>query len=134
METKRAIDLFHCFQKEREKYYNQVTRIIDPFSHFRKIMQPRVFPEKAMTNAWLKCWEMINEFKLIPSNGHMSIFCNAELPSAFIYAIHHYIQTKTNTTYDWCANSLLSDDISILGDEFGLFKRFPEKWFHNLIL
>ena len=64
----------------------------------------------------------------------MSIFCNAELPGAFIYAIHHYIQTKTNTTYDWCANSLLSDDISILGDEFGLFKRFPEKWFHNLIL
>jgi len=130
MDTKKEIDLFHHFNAEKEKYYNQITRFIDPFGHFRKVMQPRVFPVKAMTNAWLKCWEIINEFNLLPLQGHSNVFCNAEFPGAFIYAIHHYIQTKTKSTYDWYANSLYPSDDgnSILGDEFGLYARYKEKW------
>jgi hypothetical protein len=128
MDTKKEIDEFHHFDAEKEKYYNQITRFIDPFAHFRKQMQPRVFPAKAMTNAWLKCWEIIHEFQLLPQEGHCNVFCNAELPGAFIYAIHHYIQTNTKATYDWVANSLYPSDGSILGDEFGLYERYKDKW------
>lgn len=105
-----------------------MTRIIDPFSFYKKIAQRQVSPDRSMTNAWLKCWEIVHEFGLIPSSGHINLFCNAELPGAFLFAIHHYIKTKTRTTYDWLANSLYPSDGSILGDEFGLVKRYPDQW------
>ena len=128
MKVKMEIDAFHNFDKEKERYYNQATRIIDPFSHFRTIVRKNVFPEKSMTNAWLKCWEMLHTFQLIPYQKNVRVFCNAELPGAFLFAIHHYVLTNTGATLDWVANSLYPSDGSILGDEFGLVERFPDRW------
>lgn len=130
MNVKLAIDEFHKFDTKKEKYYNQVTRILDPFSFYRKEAQKQVTPAKSMTNAWLKCWEMIHVFKLVSTQNkdHIQLFCNAELPGAFLFALHHYITTKTNSTYDWVANSLYPSDHTILGDDFGLVKKYPEKW------
>ena len=128
MQTKCAIDAFHEFDTKKEKYYNQVTRIIDPFSFYKKIAQRQVSPERSMTNAWFKCWEMIHVFQLVPHQGHIKLFCNAELPGAFLFALNHYIKTKTRTTYDWVANSLYPSDGSILGDEFGLVRRYQDRW------
>jgi 23S rRNA U2552 (ribose-2'-O)-methylase RlmE/FtsJ len=128
MNTKLDIDKFHQFDPKKEKYYNQVTRILDPFSFYRKEAQKQVHPAKCMTNAWLKCWEMIHVFQLVPNKDHIQLFCNAELPGAFLFALNHYIKTKTNSTYDWVANSLYPSDNTILGDDFGLVKKYPEKW------
>lgn len=131
MKMKCSIDEFHQFNEQKEAYYNQLTRLLDPFSFYRKTVKRNVFPEKSMTNAWLKCWEMIHVFKLIPPRGHVNLFCNAELPGAFLFAMNHFIRTKTNTTFEWMANSLYPSDGSILGDEFGLVKRYPDKWLMN---
>ncbi len=128
MNAKLAIDAFHTFDPKKEQYYTRVTRLIDPFSFYRKIVQKQISPARSMTNAWLKCWEMIHVFQLIPSKGHVQLFCNAELPGAFLFALNHYIKTKTTATYDWVANSLYPSDGKILGDEFGLVQRYPEKW------
>lgn len=126
--TKCDIDAFHGFDPAKEQYYNQVTRLIDPFAFYRKQIKRNVHPPRTMTNAWLKCWEMIHVFRLVPTSGHVRLFCNAELPGAFLYALHHFIKSKTHTTYEWLANSLYPSDGTILGDEFGLVQRYPNHW------
>lgn len=131
MKMKCSIDEFHKFDSKKESYYNQLTRLLDPFSFYRKTVKRNVFPERSMTNAWLKCWEMIQVFQLIPVRGHVNLFCNAELPGAFLFALNHYIRTRTRCTFEWMANSLYPSDGSILGDEFGLVKYYPQKWLMN---
>lgn len=77
---------------------------------------------------------MIQDFKLIPydHSDNFRVFCNAEFPGAFIFAIHHYIATNTiSPLFEWFGNSLWpgSDKSgNILGDEFGLYKKYKEKW------
>ena len=126
-QAKLAIDTFHHFERDKEKYYDQATRLIDPFFHFKKIAKQHVYPEETMTNAWLKCWEMIHVFRLLPETGHVRLFCNAELPGAFLFAINHFIYTKSKATFEWKANSLYPSDGG-LGDEFGLYRRYPKHW------
>lgn len=126
--AKCAIDEFHKFDPRKEEYYNKVTRILDPFSFYRKQAKKNVFPELSMTNAWLKCWEMLHVFQVIPFLGHVKLFCNAELPGAFLYALNHYVHTRTKASYEWVANSLYPSDGSILGDQFGLVQRYPDRW------
>jgi hypothetical protein len=94
------------------------------------------FGTRYITNAFLKCWEMINEFNLIPYNksDDYTVFCNAEFPGAFIFAIHQYINTYTNNKkYKWFANSLWPGDDkgTILGDQFNLYKKYPGNWLMN---
>lgn len=82
------------------------------------------------TNASLKIYEMITQMKLIDTNIN-KIFCNAELPGAFIVAINHYIKTmKTGMQYNWLASSYLSDadGSTILGDSYGLYSGNRNNW------
>ena len=128
--SKQGIDNFHEFDREKEAYYNQVARLMDPFRHYIKLVKKQVYPERSMTNAWLKCWSMIHTFDLIPKEGHLNVFCNAEFPGAFLLAINHYIKTKTYARYDWTANSLYPsvEDGRILGDQFQLYSKYPDHW------
>lgn len=128
LKSKSTIDEFHQFQPDKEKFYGNVARRMDPFFSYKHEMASMVLPRKSMTNAWLKCWEMIYVFRLIPLKGHVNLFCNAELPGAFIFALNHFIKTKTNTTYDWVANSLYPSQSMILDDEFKLYERCPSHW------
>lgn len=128
LKTKKSIDEFHLFDKEKVSYYEKASRIMDPFSFYKSTVKQNVSPVNSMTNAWLKCWEMIHVFELLPQSGHSLVFCNAELPGAFLFAIHHFMNTKSRGTYDWMANSLYPSDGAILGDQFGLYSRYPKKW------
>ena len=133
LENKRKIDLFHLDQPDRVEYYRRATNLFDPFKTLLYQIRKQAVQPKTLTNAWLKCWEILHEFKLIPyHHAHFRIFCNAELPGAFLFAIHHYITSKTaHSEYEWFANSLFPSHESILGDEFGLYRRHNEKWLMN---
>ncbi len=131
--VKSGIDQFIQGKKEKEDYYTKVANILDQFADFRKRLK-RELKMPYLTNAFLKCWEMIQDFDLIPyyHDDDYRVFCNAEFPGAFIFAIHHYISTSTiSPVFEWFGNSLWpgSDGSgNILGDEFGLYKKYRQKW------
>ena len=83
------------------------------------------------TNAWLKFYEILSYMpKLISATSEskkLNVFFNAELPGGFISSANHFIKTKTNTTMDWRASSLIGDDDS-LGDVYGLYASYKNNW------
>ena len=128
----RSKDLIDCFinnDNKKDKFYGIETNKLDYFSFLRKeIGIPYV------TNAFLKCWEMIQDFDLIPANHNSdyTVFCNAELPGAFIFAINYYIKTRTsNPSFKWYGNSLWPSDSEILGDSFKLYEKNKDNWLMN---
>jgi len=131
--SKIEIDGFHKGDQSKLQFYTYFTNYLDQFKHYIKTQKYERKQTKEFTNAWLKCWEMIIFYKLIPVDhkDDFTVFCNAEFPGAFIFAINHYIKTKTkNKKYEWFGNSLWpgsekdkKDDV-ILGDEFGLYKKY----------
>ena len=126
-QQKDAIDLYHQYDKRKEVYYSKATKLYDRFSTYKMTMKPYY----RISNAWLKCWEMIHAFSLIPDKcpHDFIVFCNAEFPGSFIFAIHHYIQTKSSIRkYQWVANSLWPGERGILKDEYGLYRKYRERW------
>lgn len=132
--TKEDIDKFHKFDKDKELFYQKYTIYLDQFKTY---IRKNFNDNRTITNAWLKCWEMINFYRLIPTDhsDNFTVFCNAEFPGAFIFAIDHFIKTKTsNRKYEWFANSLwpgIDKDKGILGDYFGLYKKYKNRWLMN---
>ena len=132
---KSEIDQFIDGDKRKEKYYGQITTLLDPFARFRRDVQRTLKHGKKsyITNAFLKCWEMIYTFNLIPDehSSDYTVFGNAEFPGAFIFAINKYITEITrNPRYKWYANSLFPDKKEgvVLGDEFKLYENYPDNW------
>lgn len=83
------------------------------------------------TNAWLKMWETIKDFNLFPNTSKKyKVFCNAELPGAFIFAINHWMKNH-KIDYEWFGNSILGNDKKYLGDENHLVERYPKNWLMN---
>jgi hypothetical protein len=91
------------------------------------------------TNAALKMYELIIQMRLFRCDTGAvqtaKVFCNAELPGAFINAINHYIKTMCpQTSLDWVASSYYPDvahasgDVTILGDRYGIYAGNREKW------
>ena len=127
-EEKDSIDRFHHYDRHLEAYYGKVTKLYDRFAFFKN--NKDVFkPYYRVSNAWLKCWEMIHAFSLIPAVANdYNVFCNAEFPGSFIFAIHHYIQTKTQIKkYEWVASSLWPGARGILEDSYGLYRKYQKE-------
>jgi len=137
---KTEINVFDNFGQdiEKSKYYSAVMKLLDQPKVYAKELEKRV--RGSVTNAWMKCWEMLNTFKLIPVD-HLStftVFCNAEFPGSFILAINHYIKTHTNNKkYEWFANSIWPTDVlknkykEIYKDSFKLYEKYPKRWLMN---
>ena len=125
-DAKELIDCFINSDKRKDKFYGIESTNLDYFSYLRKeIGIPYV------TNAFLKCWEMIQEFNLIPKDhsSDYTVFCNAELPGAFIYAINYFMKSKTNNpSFKWYGNSLWPSGSAILGDSFKLYEKNKGNW------
>jgi cap2 methyltransferase len=117
-----SLDLVKSVMKSLDKYYS-----------LHKILK-RKYNAQIVTNAWLKCYELLNEFNLLDierTEDYRFIFLNAELPGSFVCAINHYIVSETTISYDWLANSLLSDGTlkkEPTGDRYGIFENNPENW------
>ncbi|ARF11039.1 FtsJ-like methyltransferase [Hokovirus HKV1] len=60
-----------------------------------------------VTVAWLKCYEIIEWYNLIKDQDTVNYFGICEQPGAFVYAINHYIKTKTQVkNYNFILQSL----------------------------
>lgn len=133
------IDAFHKNDPKKIEFYNICSGFLDQFKHYMKMEQRDKRQTKNFTNAWIKCWEMVHFYHLIPKDhsDDFTVFCNAEFPGAFIFAINQYIKTKTdNKNYKWFANSLWpgkeeGKEDNILGDSFGLYKKYKDHWMMN---
>lgn len=104
-----------------------------------------------ISNAWLKCYEMLGHFKLISDStktpdtsaksnltklkGEFMHFDNAAFPGSFILAVHHYVRTRyTSLKFSWRGSSLLDvndQNKSPLEDKYSLYKEYKSNWLMN---
>ena len=88
-----------------------------------------------ITNAWLKMYEILEHFSLVPKKEVIKTFHMCEAPGMFISATNHYIKTKTKNNLDWYANSLnpynkkvVEKLPSLFKDEYGLIGEYRDRW------
>jgi hypothetical protein len=114
--------------------YNKVTYLFESFN-CEKEKVVKKSSNFNITNAWLKAYELIDHFKLIPSgNTDFLHFDNASFPGSFVVAAHHYASTVGKRKYKWYASSLVSDTDLVKGhleDKYGLLKNYPDHWIMN---
>ena len=84
------------FNKEE---FQAVWNGCDPFKIEKKRFA-QIANAQHVSNAWLKCYEMICHYKLIPAGEHSAgtafvHFDNAAFPGSFILAAHHFAVTRT---------------------------------------
>ena len=119
--------------------FSGIMNTLDMYARLRNVVQKNYNMENA-TNAALKMYELINQMELLRTkNGDclpiVNVFCNAELPGAFIIAINHFMRTKcVSSEFDWIASSYLPDaamkvgDTTILEDRFKIYERNRTHW------
>lgn len=120
------------------KYWKE----FDPFKHEKPIIS-EICNTCNVSNAWLKCYEILNYFQLIPKeladskvltdSNEFLHFDNAAFPGSFILATHHYIQTqcKWKEHYIWQASSLFEatqHNQDPLEDKYKLYQNYPDNW------
>jgi hypothetical protein len=93
-----------------------------------------------ISNGFSKMWEILSLIPhLLPNqkDHQPKVFCIAEAPGQWIYAIDYFIQHKTNNTkWDWRATSLNPSHpinvqkfgSNILDDTYGFIKKYPDNW------
>jgi hypothetical protein len=87
------------------------------------------------SRAWIKMYEIAEITKLIPRKADkFKSLCFCEAPGNFILAINHFVKTRTDIkNFDWIAQSYNPNtdsgrDFHVLGDDYDLMKKYPEKW------
>lgn len=104
-----------------KRHASWALRQVDQLAGLKRTIS-RQFRGQAVTNAWLKMYEMATELDLLPDDGR--VFLNAELPGAFVAALHHLAEGQ-GRPFDWRACSLLEDGLS---DQYGLMRGSPDNW------
>jgi 23S rRNA U2552 (ribose-2'-O)-methylase RlmE/FtsJ len=122
--------------------FKTATSNFESFKFTRNIIaQNRNTP--SVSNAWIKAYELISEFELIPESHTMkeekrsqwNHFDNCSFPGSFILAIYHYVYTRRDedfqALYNWFGSSLLAEHTqdkdhpdAALGDQYELYKRY----------
>lgn len=91
-----------------------------------KIALARVINGQNVSNAWLKCAEIMLDLNLLPPSK-IWLFDNASFPGSFILAVHHLAMTQKKKL-SWFASSLLDDEEGILGDDYKLYENYKNNW------
>ena len=126
--TKAKLDKYYS-EDESSKSFNKILRLFDHFKDVKyKILSE--FEGQYVSNGWMKFWEIIFYFKLIPRKEKLdsfSVFCNECLPGSDILSINHFISSKTQIKkMKWYASS--SYDKESIKDDYNLYKNYPENW------
>jgi len=108
--------------------YRQITGRLDPFRAFRRfiassrnVLNP--------SNAWLKMYEIICVYDLLPKGQKTVHFDNAGFPGSFVLAAYHHATTY-GREYEWWASSLYDRAThgDPLEDSYHLFRNYPDHW------
>jgi hypothetical protein len=112
----------------------RIFQILDLLAPLRATVRRRGNGQ-AVTNAWLKMYEIATHFRLPGQllggeGGALRVFCNAELPGAFVSALNHYMAVwHPWARFEWVASSLYPEEGGgALGDDFGLCGGNPARW------
>ena len=111
----------------KNKNAYKIFRSFDPFSKHKPHIA-KMSRNYNISNAWIKCYELIHGFHLVPvgSTSDFVHFANAELPGSFVCATHHYVNTMTDCKYKWIASSMIG--AKNLDDYYKLYKNYPKRW------
>ena len=117
--------------KNNIRRFYTVTRSLNLDTQFKHHINS-VYNTPNVSNAWLKGYEIISHYKLIPKTAaDFTYFDNAAFPGSFILAAHHYQSTKCNISrFHWLASSLL--DKTALQDKYKLYRNYRNNWVMNL--
>jgi hypothetical protein len=125
IQSKNKLDEFEK-RGEFQKYISE----FDFYTFLKNYYQNRKNAQ-IVTNAWLKCSEMIVNNNLIGERDRIAVFYNAELPGAFISATNHYCKTH-NVQFNWLASSYLPSEQEkkgeALDDKYGLYENYRNNW------
>ena len=118
----------------RNTRYGKILKFVDTYFSLKHTLKSKL---PICTNASLKIHEMVIRFSLLA--GTKKLFCNAELPGAFLAIIYRDLRGKC----EWYASSYLPGGISresktvegasqdnnwYLDDVYGLYKKYPTHW------
>ena len=83
-----------------------------------------------VTIAWLKCYEILEYYKLLDSvkTNTIHYFGICEQPGAFVFATNHYVKQKLNKSFEFTLQSLNSN---IIKGSFRPEKNLYEKYKNN---
>jgi len=136
-------DDFNAMKSKQDVVYRQHPTLRG-FNPFEKYLQStritndlkatiKSYGVKNITRGGLKFIELLYHYDLVPRNGRISVFLNAELPGSGICALQ-YVASRQNCNLQWYASSYIPkqrngrDSSDALDDEFGLLKDYPEHW------
>lgn len=97
-------------------------------------------PHPTVSNGFIKLWECLSTFNLIPSsktNKKFRVFHICEAPGQMILACKYFTEQKRKniTDYEWIANSLNPFNYEnkmkygkVVSDDYGLINSYPKKW------
>lgn len=121
-----------------QKSFGGYWREFDPFKDERKVIADLGMTYN-ISNAWIKCYEILLFFKLLPetlTNKDFMHFDNASFPGSFIASTHHLVRTMYSwgNKYQWRASSLIEANkqtTTQLEDKYGLYKEYPSRYLMN---
>jgi hypothetical protein len=126
-DTKNKLDNIYT----KHKYAGKLMKSFDPFQH-EKYKIAKKINAKNVTIAWLKGYELMYTFNLIPlTNDKFVYFDNASFPGSFILAANHIVNTMSVIkTFNWYASSLLNNVQSNipLEDSYKLYANYTDNW------
>lgn len=130
-DTKSKLDV-EC----KKPKFSAYCAYFDPFKDER-LRVATVGNTTNVSNAWLKCYEIVNHYQLAESIKQTKIFMhfdNAAFPGSFILATHHLVSTlyePYSGKYIWRASSLLDateQNKAPLEDKYKLYENNRSKW------
>ena len=119
----------------KNQYFGRYWREFDPFKQEKSVVA-KLGNTFNVSNAWLKCYEILVEFDLIPQaleHDEFVHFDNAAFPGSFIVSTHHLVKThrQWHSKYRWHGSSLIgANDLNAepFEDKYKLYKNYPAKW------
>ena len=138
--VKSKLDKF--YNKDEHNYkkrYFYVRLYTDIFFKYKKELCVKL-KHNNVTNAWLKCYQLLCDFNLMDSvkkGDKINYFDNASFPGNFILATYHYyitIYKGKHDNFNWKANSLLESKKYVktpLDDKYNLYKNHKKNWLMN---
>lgn len=122
----------------KNPWFGRYWKEFDPFRR-EKYVVAKMGNTINVSNAWIKCYEILKYFDLIPNdltNNEFLHFDNAAFPGSFAISTHHLIKTTRpwHNKYKWVASSLFSpneENAAPLEDKYKLYQNYPENWLMN---
>lgn len=117
---------------ENEIKFEQVVNLFDPFRFF-KYELANTCNIQNISAGWIKLWEILTEFDLVPSSlpGESFIsFHSGQFPETSIFMLNHYVKTRSNLkSHVWFASTDQKTE-----DLYGLRSRYSSHWFYKMWL